>query len=79
MVERVGSEERWSILLSATVGAIVGITLATIRHLSHDYLNLSAEQALWDHFIPQMLAAMVGGVILLGGMSAIRSWLKRRS
>jgi hypothetical protein len=61
------------------MGAIVGIFLAMLRHLLHEHLDLTAEQALWDHFIPQMLIAMVGGAIVFGGGAAIRNWLKRRS
>jgi hypothetical protein len=41
--------------------------------------GLTAEQALWDHFVPQMLAFMVGGAIVFGGAGAIRNRLKRRS
>jgi hypothetical protein len=79
VAKRLGSAERWSILLVAAVGAIVGVFLPTIRHLLHEHANLTAEEALWHHFIPQMFAAMAGGAIVFGGVSAIRSWLKRRS
>jgi len=73
-----GSEERWSIPLSAAVGAIVGVLLATTRHVLFEHLGLIAEQALWYHFAVQMLAFIVGGAIVFGGVSAIRNWLKRR-
>jgi len=79
MANMLGSGERWSILLLAAVGAIVGITLATILHLLHEHSGPTAEQVLWGHFIPRMLAAMLGGVIVFGGGAAIRNWLKRRS
>jgi hypothetical protein len=79
VAKRLGSAERWSILLVAAVGAIVGVFLSTIRHLLHEHADLPAEEALWHHFIPQMFAAMAGGAIVFGGVSAIRSWLKRRS
>ena len=78
MAKKPGSAEQWSTLLLAGTGAVVGVFLATIRHLLHDHSGLTAEEALW-HFIPQMLAAMVGGAIVVGGVSAIRNWLKRRS
>jgi len=68
----------WSILFLAAVGAIVGVSLATLRHLLDDYSGMTIEKALWDHFIPQMLTAMVGGAIAFGGGAAIRYGLKRR-
>jgi hypothetical protein len=63
----------------AAVGAIVGVLLSTLRHLLHQRSGLTAEEVLWYHFIPQIVAAMAGGASLFGGASAIRSWLKRRS
>ncbi|PVE24159.1 hypothetical protein DC522_11755 [Microvirga sp. KLBC 81] len=63
--------------LFAVMGAIVGIFIATIRHLFHDHQNMDSEELRW-HFIPQMLVAMLVGATLLGGVSAIRSWRKRR-
>jgi len=73
------AEGWWSTLFFAAAGAIVGIFLSTISHLLHDHRSLSSEEVIWNHFVPKMLAAMVAGAILFGGMSAIWNWLQRRS
>jgi hypothetical protein len=39
------TEEWWSVLLLAA-GAVVGVVLATIRHLLHYHLDLTADEAL---------------------------------
>lgn len=78
MAKRLRPEEWWSVLIWAAVGAILGVLLSTIWHLLHDHSDLTAEQALWGHFVPRMLAVMVGGAIVFGRVSAIRSRLKRR-
>jgi ABC-type Fe3+-siderophore transport system permease subunit len=70
--------ELWNILFLTAVGAVVGVTLSTIHHLLHDHSNWTAEKILWDHFVPEMLTAMVGGAILFGGVAALRCWLKQR-
>jgi len=79
MAKKLESEEWWSILFLAAMGAMVGAALATIRHLLHDHSGLTPEEVLQHHFIPELFAAMTGSAILVGGASAIRSWLKRRS
>ena len=79
MAQRPASDEGWSILLAAALGAIVGIFPATLHHLLHAHPDLTAEELLWHHFIPEMLATMVGSAIVFGGVAALRNWLKRRS
>ena len=79
IVQRPGSDERWTILLSEATGAIMGIFPATLHHLLHDHPALTAEELLWHHFIPEMLATMVGSAIVFATVAAIRNGLKRRS
>lgn len=66
-----------NIPLFGVAGTIVGIFIATIRHLSHDHRNMLREEVRW-HFVSEMLVAMVAGAILFGGAYAVRSWWKRR-
>jgi ABC-type Fe3+-siderophore transport system permease subunit len=79
MAKRLRSEKRWNALLSALAGAILVVLLAPLVHLLHDHSDLTPDEALWNHFLPRMLAFMVGGAIMFGGVAAICNWLKRRS
>ncbi|PVE20514.1 hypothetical protein DC522_31840 [Microvirga sp. KLBC 81] len=63
--------------LFVVVGTIVGIFIATIRHLSHDHRHMLREEERW-HFVSEMLVAMLAGATLIGGAYVVRSWWKRR-
>jgi hypothetical protein len=76
MEKRPVSAGAWNTALCAAAGALVGILLATTRHLLHDHSNMTPEVVLW-HFVPEMLAALLFGAALFGGVSAIHNWLNR--
>ncbi|WP_154661090.1 hypothetical protein [Microvirga lotononidis] len=56
----------------------MAVLVAPLVHLLHDHSDLTPDEALWKHFLPRMLAFMVAGAIVFGGVAAIRNWLKQR-
>jgi hypothetical protein len=75
--KRPASAEPWSIPLSAALGFLAGIFVATIRHFSHDHAGYTPE-ALVEHFIPHLIATVTGCALLFALAATILNRLKRK-
>jgi hypothetical protein len=76
IAKRPASAEPWSIPMSALLGFMTGIFLATIRHFSHDHPGYTPAARV-EHFFPHMIAAATACALLFALVATIRNWLKR--
>ncbi|QRM27360.1 hypothetical protein [Microvirga sp. VF16] len=71
--KRPAAAEPWSIPMAAVLGFLIGVFLATIRHLSHAHSGYTPD-ALVEHFVPQL----IGTVTVCALVSALAAMILDR-
>ncbi|UVF17958.1 hypothetical protein HPT29_015690 [Microvirga terrae] len=67
----------WNTPGLASVGAFLGIGLATVHHLHHVILDNLPEQSAVVHIFGELFAAMIVGAMVLAAISEVRNRLVR--
>jgi len=71
------SIDTWSVAIAAVTGGVLGILVATAYHVLHDHSQLPFADVL-PHFIPQLIAGCVCGVLIFAGAAVAHDRKIRR-
>jgi hypothetical protein len=77
VTKRPASGEPWSIPIAAVPSFMMGISLATLRHFSHDHPGFTPT-ALVEHFVPYLIATVSVWALLFALAAAFVNRLMRK-